>query len=211
MPGMPTARRQSWRKAALPTEFSASPASACLRLVRNRLRRFAGCASPTPATARTTRWGRLFIMLAGFLERHTGRIAYAWSLTFFLSAGVFIALWVYHAFVLPHPSADASAAPRPLFGLLKNFVRTFGSFFREENAATAILFMLRYRLPEAQLAKMSIPFLPRSAAQGRLGTTTEQIGFTQGATGTFIKKIKKPHTAFANKINLYIFAIELKL
>ena len=28
---------------------------------------------------------------------------------------------------------------------------------------------------------------------------------------TFIKKIKKLHTTFANKINIYIFAIELKL
>ena len=81
------------------------------------------------------------IMLAGFLERYTGRIAYAWSLTFFLSAGVFIALWLYHAVTLPHPPSDASAKARPFIGLLKDFMQTFGSFFRKEHAATAILFI----------------------------------------------------------------------
>lgn len=125
----------------------------------------------------------LLIMLAGFLERYTGRIAYAWSLTFFLSAGVFIALWLYHAVTLPHPPSDASAKARPFIGLLKDFMQTFGSFFRKEHAATAILFMLLYRLPEAQLAKMSIPFLLDPLAQGGLGMTTEQIGFTQGTIG----------------------------
>lgn len=43
--------------------------------------------------------------------------------------------------------------------------------------------MLLYRLPEAQLAKMSIPFLLDPASEGGLGMTTEQIGFTQGTVG----------------------------
>lgn len=43
--------------------------------------------------------------------------------------------------------------------------------------------MLLYRLPEAQLAKMSIPFLLDPNSEGGLGMTTEQIGFTQGTVG----------------------------
>ena len=44
--------------------------------------------------------------------------------------------------------------------------------------------MLLYRLPEAQLAKMSIPFLIDSPEVGGLGMTTEQLGFAQGTIGT---------------------------
>ena len=43
--------------------------------------------------------------------------------------------------------------------------------------------MLFYRFPEAQLAKMSIPFLLDPIAEGGLNMTTEQIGFTQGTIG----------------------------
>lgn len=43
--------------------------------------------------------------------------------------------------------------------------------------------MLLYRLPEAQLAKMGIPFLLDPVEQGGMGMTTEQIGFTQGTVG----------------------------
>lgn len=43
--------------------------------------------------------------------------------------------------------------------------------------------MLLYRLPEAQLAKMGIPFLLDPVEQGGLGMTTAQIGFAQGTLG----------------------------
>ena len=43
--------------------------------------------------------------------------------------------------------------------------------------------MLLYRLPEAQLAKMGIPFLLDPLEKGGMGMTTEQIGFTQGTVG----------------------------
>ena len=63
------------------------------------------------------------------------------------------------------------------------FLSTFRSFFQKEQAGIAILFMLCYRLPEAQLAKMGIPFLLDPIEQGGLGLTTEQIGFVQGTIG----------------------------
>lgn len=125
----------------------------------------------------------LLIMLAGYLERITGRISYAWSLTFFVLAGLFLALWIYHTFALPRPQTDKAVSHSSVTTLLSDFLRTFRSFFQKEHAAVAILFMLLYRLPEAQLAKLSIPFLLDSAEQGGLGMTTEQIGFAQGTIG----------------------------
>ena len=125
----------------------------------------------------------LLIMLAGYLERITGRISYAWSLTFFVLAGLFLALWIYHTFALPRPQTDKAVSHSSATTLLNDFLRTFRSFFQKEHAAVAILFMLLYRLPEAQLAKLSIPFLLDSTEQGGLGMTTEQIGFAQGTIG----------------------------
>ena len=125
----------------------------------------------------------LLIMLAGRLETSTQNIPFAWSITFMVLSGVFLALWGYHKFVLPRPQSDASAHQVSTSTLMQEFWATFVSFFRKEQAGIAILFMLLYRLPEAQLAKMSIPFLIDPIEQGGLGLTTEQIGWVQGTVG----------------------------
>ena len=127
----------------------------------------------------------LLIMLAGRLEEMTGRTSYAWSITFCTLAGCLLALWLYHSFVLPRPDQDCPSVARQgeARSILTDFLLTFRSFFQKEQALTAILFMLLYRLPEAQLAKMGIPFLLDPVEQGGLGMTTAQIGFAQGTLG----------------------------
>lgn len=125
----------------------------------------------------------LLIMLAGYLESSTGNIPFAWSITFMVLAGLFLALWAYHKFILPHPASDKAACEVSASTLLHEFWATFVSFFKKKQAGIAILFMLLYRLPEAQLAKMSIPFLIDPINEGGLGLTTEQIGFVQGTVG----------------------------
>lgn len=127
----------------------------------------------------------LLIMLAGWLGEMTGRTSYSWSITFFTLAGCLLALWLYHSFVLPRPDQDCPSVARQgeARSILTDFLLTFRSFFQKEQALTAILFMLLYRLPEAQLAKMGIPFLLDPVEQGGLGMTTAQIGFAQGTLG----------------------------
>lgn len=125
----------------------------------------------------------LLIMLAGYLETTTGDIPFAWSITFYMLAGLFLATWVYHQFILPRPDTDKSAAHISASNILKEFWQTFATFFQKKHAWIAILFMLLYRFPEAQLAKMSIPFLVDPISEGGLGLTTEQIGFVQGTVG----------------------------
>ena len=125
----------------------------------------------------------LLIMLAGHLETSTGNIPYAWSITFMVLAGLFIALWGYHYFILPRPDSDKPAHEVSANTLMKEFIGTFVSFFKKKQAGIAILFMLLYRFPEAQLAKMGIPFLVDPINEGGLGLTTEQIGFVQGTVG----------------------------
>ena len=125
----------------------------------------------------------LLIMFAGYLEKSARGIPFAWSMTFLLLSGLFLAVFVYHTFVLPHPKSDRRAATLSASSLWREFLFTFRSFFQKEGIGVALLFMLFYRFPEAQLAKMGIPFLLDPVSEGGLGMTTEQIGFTQGTVG----------------------------
>ena len=143
---------------------------------------FVGIRSTFYRLATITGQGGL-IMLAGYLESSDGNISRAWSITFYVLSGLFIGLWLYHRYILPRPSSDINVVNNTSKGIISSFVGTFRSFFKKEQAATAILFMLLYRLPEAQLAKMSIPFLLDPLEKGGLAMTTEQIGFTQGTVG----------------------------
>ena len=125
----------------------------------------------------------LLVMLAGHLETTTNNIPFAWSITFYVLAGLFLGAWAYHKFILPRPDADAPAKHISAKNILKEFLLTFVTFFQKKGALAGILFMLLYRFPEAQLAKMSIPFLVDPISEGGLGLTTEQIGFVQGTVG----------------------------
>src|SRR4051812_31987799 len=48
----------------------------------------------------------LLVVLAGVLETRTGNVRYAWTITFYTVAAMFISLGIYHRFMLPRPAAD---------------------------------------------------------------------------------------------------------
>lgn len=125
----------------------------------------------------------LLVVLAGFLEKSTGRIPYAWSLTFFILAGLFLAFFVYHRFVLPYPHADTGKSARTPREVVTEFGNTFKSFFTKKGIRLAIAFMLLYRLSEAMLVKMASPFLLDSREVGGLGLSTSEVGITYGTVG----------------------------
>lgn len=125
----------------------------------------------------------LLLMLAGFLEKSTGSIPYAWMITFYVAAGLFLAVTVYHAWALPKPSSDKPVEGGGGDSILSGFLKTFVSFFCKPQAWAALLFMLLYRFPEAQLAKMCNIFLIDSIDKGGLGLTTTEVGLVQGTIG----------------------------
>lgn len=125
----------------------------------------------------------LLVMLAGYLEMRTGKVPFAWSLVFFLLAGSFVALALWHRYILPRPTSDEPAKETTFESIGTAFGRTFVSFFRKKGIIPALLFMLTFRLGESQLVKLASPFLLDQRGEGGLGLTTGQVGFAYGTVG----------------------------
>ena len=70
----------------------------------------------------------VLVMFAGFLENSTGNIPLAWSVTFFILGGLFLALFLYHRYILPLPKGDKPSATVTPSTILKEFFATFASF-----------------------------------------------------------------------------------
>ena len=116
-------------------------------------------------------------------EGTSGQIALAWSITFFVLAGFFIAIGLYHKYILPRPATDRAVCRATASNIFREFLATFVSFFRKKQIGIALLFMLLYRLPEAQLVKLINPFLLDPREMGGLGLTTGQVGLVYGTIG----------------------------
>ena len=113
----------------------------------------------------------------------SGNITFAWSITFFIMAGFFMAVALYHRFILPRPASDKPAKEVTPGTIFKEFFETFASFFKKKQIWVAIAFLLLYRLPEAQLVKLISPFLLDAREVGGMGLTTGQVGLVYGTIG----------------------------
>lgn len=129
----------------------------------------------------------LLIIFAGFLEtsslKESGNISYAWMITFFVIAGLFILFFLYHNYILPRPEKDLTKRELTFALFSKEFFQTFKLFFKKKQIIIILLFILLYRLGEGQLAKIAAPFLLDAKEAGGLGLTTSQVGFAYGTVG----------------------------
>lgn len=116
-------------------------------------------------------------------EGLSGNIPFAWLIVFISLSVFFFLASVYHYFVLPKPATDKPSKDVKTSVILREFMETFRTFFTKENALVAILFMLLYRLPEAQLVKLINPFMLDPVDKGGLGLTTGEVGFVYGTVG----------------------------
>ena len=129
----------------------------------------------------------VLVYIAGQLQlmfRH--RTAFTWSLVFYGVAGLFIALWLYHAYIMPRPAADKkreNMTSREVWNGFLDMVRTFIHKMPAKPMLFAILFLLLYRFPEAMLGKMSTTFLMRPGSSGGLGLSPQEFSFAYGTVG----------------------------
>jgi PAT family beta-lactamase induction signal transducer AmpG len=125
----------------------------------------------------------LLVGLAGALQVLTRNITYSWSLVFYLMAGLFIALWLYHSWALPKPAEDGERQQRSIAGIVNEFSQTVVTFFQKPQVWAGICFMLFYRMPEGLLAKVSALFLVDAGHNGGLGLSDGEYGLVQGTVG----------------------------
>ena len=137
----------------------------------------------------------LLVMFAGWVEQGKifpnlgasaaggNRIALAWSLAFYLLAGIFLALTIWHRFVLPKPASDAPRSDINARTIWRNFATTFVSFFQKPHMGLMLFFLLTYRLGESQLVKIAQPFMLDDKAAGGLALTTADVGAIYGTLG----------------------------
>ena len=125
----------------------------------------------------------LLIVFAGALERVTGNIRFAWSVTFGVIFAVFLLLTLYHRFALPRPAVDIEQKNVDSKQIFREFGVTFLTFFRKKGILLSLLFLLVYRLGEAMLVKLAQPFMLDPIEAGGLGLGTEQIGMAYGIVG----------------------------
>ena len=111
--------------------------------------------------------------------------AFTWSLIFFALAAIFIAIWLYHTFIMPRPT-DRSNEGQTAADVARGLKQMLLSFFTKVSAKQIIfvlLFLLLYRFPEAMLTKMASTFLLRPVEDGGLGLTKEAFGLAYGTVG----------------------------
>ncbi|MBQ7421774.1 MAG: MFS transporter [Prevotella sp.] len=126
----------------------------------------------------------LLVWLAGALQvMFRGQISYSWSVVFYAVLGIFIALYLYHHFILPKAEAEVSAVKKSPREIANGVVETVVTFFKKPYIITAVLFMLLYRFPEALLSKISLLFLRDFRHSGGLGLSPQEFSLVYGTVG----------------------------
>lgn len=129
----------------------------------------------------------VLVMIAGNLQViYRDSIPYSWSLMFYGVTGIFIALWLWHGYVLPRPAEDSARSAEGAMGMVRELGRTLRTFvtkFPARETAIGLLFMLFYRMPEGLLAKVSALFLVDAPHEGGLGLSPQEYGLVQGTVG----------------------------
>ena len=128
----------------------------------------------------------VLVAIAGAVELRWGNVPLSWRVTLGVAAVLFGAVSLYHVFRLPRPGADRPTLQAGQGGaraIVREFGRTFATYFTKPGVWLAIAFMLLYRLPEAFLLKMCMPFLVASREAGGLALTTAEVGIAYGTIG----------------------------
>lgn len=135
----------------------------------------------------TIRLSPVLLMMSAFAYMTTRRRKRAAIMPFACMAIFFGVVSIYHVFILPYPVSDKPAVDANGKGgvgaVITSFGDSFATFFKKKYVVIAVLFMLLYRLPEAQLIKLIQPFLVDPQSVGGLGLSTTQVGVAYGTIG----------------------------
>ena len=121
------------------------------------------------------------VYLAGELGNFTGNVVFAWSIVFAITAALFALLFAWHWLTLARPDADHAVASRGQ--PWREFLETFAEFFKRDDIAAILAFLVLFRFAESQALKLVTPFLLDPVAKGGLGLATSDVGIAYGTIG----------------------------
>ena len=134
------------------------------------------------------------VFLAGILQQQFPSDM-AWGMTMGMAGLIMLALVLWHTAILPQERGAITegrnecdnGCTKGFMNTLKDIVLSFWKtlivFFPKRGVWPALLFILLFRFPEAQLAKMAQPFMLRSTEEGGLALATETVGVAYGTIG----------------------------
>lgn len=125
----------------------------------------------------------ILVMFANEVAKRSGNGHTAWSATFAVTGTIMLALYLYHKRAMPIPASDTPRTTTGIKDAFSNYGDIIRTYFEKPGIWQALLFLLLFRFPEAQLAKMGKLFLMDSAAQGGLALDKGEIGFIYGVIG----------------------------
>lgn len=128
------------------------------------------------------------LILTGWVFRqeigtmYGGQWGVPWAIAIAIVAILLVLAAVYHNYSLPHSEKNEDKADS-VEGIFTGFRYTAIEFFKRPQIISSLLFMLLFRFPEAQLAKIATPFMLAPVENGGLALSNEQIGVTYGTIG----------------------------
>jgi PAT family beta-lactamase induction signal transducer AmpG len=123
------------------------------------------------------------VYLSGILIKNGKNIQHAWMIVLIITGAVYFGIGAYHKWIMPRPLSDPDRKIGKAKDAIVEYFKTFVSFFKHKNIFVFLLFVLFYRLAEAQLSKMAAPFLLDTTEVGGLGLNNEQVGWAYGTIG----------------------------
>ncbi len=124
--------------------------------------------------------GGTLLMLIGLVEIFTEDVRLSWQIGIAGIGLLFACFALYHMWILPRPAEDKPAVSSEQ---LPVFADAFKTYFQQKNIIYILLFILIYRLGDALLEKMIIPFLLGTPESGALGLSMQQYGLIKGTLG----------------------------
>ncbi len=125
----------------------------------------------------------VLVMIAGKIASDCNDYVTAWGTTFIIVAIIMLLFVLYHKYMLPKPKNDVPQTTNSIGEAAHTFKDIIVTYFKKPNIVATLLFLLLFRLPEAQLVKMGKLFLMDPISEGGLGLSNSDIGFINGIIG----------------------------
>lgn len=107
-------------------------------------------------------------------------IQVGWAIAFGLGAAIFLAIYLFQNWYLPHPP---SLQPKNDDRNRIRFLESFKTYFSQNKIGWIVAYVVLFRLGDALTFKMAPPFLMDNVEKGGLNISTTDIGLLSGTVG----------------------------